>query len=46
MLPDQDLHEAVADEFVQMSAGQIVSRRTVTRDPVSASNTGGGNEYS
>ena len=30
------LMEAVADEFVQMSAGQIVSRQAMTRDAVSA----------
>ena len=35
------LMEAVADEFVQMSAGQIVARRTMIRDAVSASNAGG-----
>ena len=36
------LMESVADEFVEMAAGQIVSRRSVTRDAVSASSSAGG----
>ncbi len=35
------LMEAVADEFVQMAAGQIVSRRSMKREVVSVSNAGG-----
>jgi len=35
------LMEAVADEFVEMAAGQIVSRRTMNRDAVSVGNAGG-----
>jgi ABC-type multidrug transport system ATPase subunit len=36
------LMEAVADEFVQMSAGQIVSRQAISRDSVSATSNAGG----
>lgn len=35
------LMESVADEFVQMSAGQIVSRQAMTRDAISASGHAG-----
>jgi ABC-type multidrug transport system ATPase subunit len=35
------LMEAVADEFVQMAAGQIVSRQTMNRDAVSVGDAGG-----
>jgi ABC-type multidrug transport system ATPase subunit len=36
------LMEAVADEFVEMSAGKIVSRRTMMRDAIPASSNAGG----